>query len=118
MDMKSVAKFGVPMNRQEGWAKQHMARSRRDIVEINMICPGTEKTLHDLIMDIRGNNSKNPLFVSIDQKWNGNGFNFSFHPDKLVEASMAICSLFPHLAHPFGEEAIHQFFTPRTVIEG
>ena len=45
MDMKSVAKFRVLMNRQEGWSKQHMARSREDIVEIDMECPRSNKTL-------------------------------------------------------------------------
>ena len=106
------------MNRQEGWAKQHMARSREDIVEIDMPCKGTNKTLRDLIMEIKGNDSDSPLFASIDRKWNGVGYNFSFHPDKLIEASMTIRGLFPRLAHEFGEETIHPFFTPRAVVEG
>ena len=118
MDMKSVAKFRVLMNRQEGWSKQHMARSREDIVEIDMECPGSNKTLRDLIMSIKGNESDTPLFASVDRKSNGQGFNFSFHPDKLIEASMTIHGLFPRLAYKHGEEAIHHFFTPRAVVEG
>ena len=97
------------MNRQEGWSKQHLARSRDDIVEIDMECPGTDKTLRDLIMNIKGSDSETSLFASIDRKWNGQGFNFSFHPDKLIEASMIIRGLFPMLAHEHGEEAIHRF---------
>ena len=118
LDMNSVAKFRVLMNRQDGWAKQHLARSREDIVEIDMTCNGSDQTLRDLIMEIKGKDSDVPLFASIDRKWNGQGFNFSFHPDKLIEASMTIRGLFPRLAHEHGEEAIHKCFTPRAVVEG
>ena len=67
MDMKSVAKFRVLMNQQDGWAKQHLARSRKDIVEIDMPCNGSDRTLHDLIMDIKGMKTDTPLFASIDR---------------------------------------------------
>ena len=78
------------MHRQEGWSKQHLARLREDIVEIDMGCPGTKKTLCNLIMDIEGTDLETPLFASSDGKWNGQGFNFPFHPDKLIKASMII----------------------------
>ena len=118
MDLESVAKFRVLMNRQEGWSKQHLARSREDIVEIDMKCGGTEKTLRDLIMEINAKDSTTPLFASIDRKWNGQGFNFSFHPNKTIEASMVLRGLFPRLAHHHGEATIQPFFTPRAVAAG
>ena len=83
-----------------------------------MKCPGSDKTLRDLIMGIKGNDSELPFFASIDCKWNGQGVNFSFHPDKLIKASMTIRGLYPRLAHDYGEEVIHRFFTPRAVVEG
>ena len=118
MDLESVAKFRVLMNRQEGWSKQHVARSREDIVEIDMKCRGTDKTLRDLIMEIKAKDSDNRLFASIDRKWNGQGFNFSFHPGRMIEAGMALRGLFPRLAHYHGEEAIQSFFTPSAVTAG
>ena len=59
-----------------------------------------------------------PLFASIDKKWNGNGFNFSYHPSKHAEANATIKGLFPRLAHEYGKECIKAFFTPRAVING
>ena len=43
MDMESIAKFRVLTNRQDGWAKQHMARSRDDIIEIDRSSGNSEK---------------------------------------------------------------------------
>ena len=84
-----------------------------------MECPGTKKTLRDLIMDIKGTDSEASLFTSIDHKWNGQGYNLSLHPDKLIKAtSMMIRGLFPRLAYEHGEEVIHRFFTPCAVVEG
>ena len=118
MDIDSIGKFRVLANRQDGWAKQHMARSRDDIIEIDRSCRNMEKTLRELIMSIKGKDSKYPLFASIDQKWNGQGFNFSFHPDKAIEANMTIRGLYPRLAHEYSEENISAFFSPRAVSEG
>ena len=83
-----------------------------------MECPGKKKTLRDLIMDIKGTDLEASLFASIDRKWNGQGYNFSFHPDRLIKASMLIRGLFPRLAYEHGEEVIRCFCTPRAVVEG
>ena len=88
--MESVAKFRVLTNRQDGWSKQHLARSRDDIIEIDRRSGNCDKTLRDMIMDIKGKDCEYPLFASVDQKWNGQGFNFSFHPSKLIEANMTL----------------------------
>ena len=69
-------------------------------------------------MDIKGKDSEYPLFASIDRKWNGQGYNFLFHPSKLIEANMTIRGLYPRLAHEHGEENISAFFSPRAVAEG
>ena len=63
----------------------------------------------------KGNTS---LFTSIDKKWNGNGFNFLYHPSKHAEANATIKGLFPRLAHEYGKECIKTFFTPRAVTNG
>ena len=118
MDMESIAKFRVLTNRQDSWSKQHLARSRDDIIEIDRRSGNCDKTLRDMIMDIKGKDSEYPLFASVDRKWNGQGFNFSFHPSKLIEANMTLRGLFPRLAHEYGEENISAFFSPRAVSEG
>ena len=120
LDVNSLAKFKMLMNRQLGWSQQHQAKSRDDVIEIDTICNGTNLTLRDMIMAFefetdKGNTS---LFASIDKKWNGNGFNFSYHPSKHAEANATIKGLFPRLAHEYGEESIKAFFTPRAVING
>ena len=58
MDIDSIAKFRVLANRQDGWAKQHMARSRDDIIKIDRSCRNMEKTLRKLIMSIKGKDSE------------------------------------------------------------
>ena len=118
LDIESIAKFKVLANRQAGWVRQHMARSREDIVEIDRVCPDSQHTLRDLIMKISTKTSNLPLFASIDRKWNGVGYNFSFHPSKQEEATTAIRGLYPRLAHHFGEKTISSFFTPLAVKEG
>ena len=117
LDLDSIAKFRLLANRQDGWSKQHMARSRDDIIEIDRKC-SLDKTLRDLIMGIKAKDSKHPLFTSVDRKWNGQGYNFSFHPKKAIEANMALRGLFPRLAHEHGEANISSFFSPRAVSEG
>ena len=112
MDIDSIAKFQVLANRQDGWAKQHMARSRDDIIEIDRMCRNSDKTLRDMMMSITGKDSEYPLFSSVDRKWNGQGFNFLFHPDKVIEANMTLRGLFPRLSHEYGEENITAFFPP------
>ena len=57
-----------------------------------------------MIMNIKGKDSEYPLFASVDRKWNGQGYNFSFHPSKLIEANMTTRELYPRLAHEHGEE--------------
>ena len=61
-------------------------------------------------MSIKGKDSEYPLFASIDRKWNGQGFNFSFHPSKLIKANVTLRGLFPRLAREYGEENISAFF--------
>ena len=62
-------------------------------------------------MSIKGKDNKYPLFAAIDRKWNRQGFNFSFHPDKALEANMTIRGLYPRLAHEYVEENISAFFS-------
>ena len=95
-----------------------MARSRDDIIKINTSCQNMDKTLQELIMSIKGKDTEYLLFASIDRKWNGLGFNFSFHPDKAIEANMTIQGLYPRLAHEYGEDNISEFFSTRSVSEG
>ena len=90
MDMESIAKFRVLTNRQGRWSKQHLTRSRDDIIEIDRRSGNYDKTLRDMIMNIKGKDSEYPLFASVDRKWTGQGFNFSFHPSKLIEANMTL----------------------------
>ena len=92
MDMESIAKFRVLTNRQDGWSKQHLLRSRDDIIKIYRRSRNYDKILRDMIMNIKRKDSEYPLFkfASVDWKWNGQGFNFSFHPSKLIEANMTL----------------------------
>ena len=62
-------------------------------------------------------NKKLPLFLSIDKSWKGNGYTFSFHPDKNDEASMTIKGLYARLAYVYGEK-IHKYFTPPAIEAG
>ena len=117
LDVDSVGKFKVLANRQAGWVRQHMARSRDDIVEIDRTSNISNLTLRDMIMEITAHDNR-PLFCSIDLKWTGTGYVFSFHPNKQVEATTTLRGLFPRLAHHYGEEAIVSFFTPLGVKEG
>ena len=120
LDVNSLAKFKMLMNRQLGWSQQHQAKSRDDIIEIDTICNGTNLTLRDMIMAIPFETDVGitSLFASIDKKWNGQGFNFSYHPSKHAEANTTLKGLFPRLAYEYGEESIKAFFTPRAVKSG
>ena len=117
LDLDSIAKFRLLANRQDEWSKQHMARSQDDIIEINTKCKSLDKTLRDLIMGIKAKDSEHPLFASVDRKWNGQGYNFSFHPKKSIEANMTLRGLYPRLAYEHSKENISSFFSPRAVLE-
>jgi hypothetical protein len=62
-------------------------------------------------------NKHTPLFLSIDKSWKGNGYTFSFHPDKNDEASMTVKGLYARLAYVHGEK-IHKYFTPPAIEAG
>ena len=79
LDLDSIAKFRLLANRQDGWSKQHVARSRDDIIKIDRTCKNLDKTLRDLIMGIKAKDRAHPLFAYVDRKWNCQGYNFSFH---------------------------------------
>ena len=118
VDMGSISKFRVLTNRQDLWSKQHVAKSRDDIVEIDRVCKDQDMTLRDMIMSIKSQENDTPVFASIDKKWRGTGYNFSFHPSKSMEALMVLKGLFPRLAYEFGEENIKPFFTSKAIIIG
>jgi hypothetical protein len=63
-------------------------------------------------------NSSTPLAFSIDKKWKQQGYNFSFHPDKLEEGRRMVKGLIPILLHKYSEEQIRPFFTPRAFRSG
>jgi hypothetical protein len=110
-------------NRQAGWCKQHKAKSRDDIVAIDCPIPGEaskkQKTIRDLIMEIK-TTDKIPvqLIASVDKKWKGPGFTFSYHPARAEEAEVVIRGLYPRFAHYYGVENIKPFFTPSAIREG
>ena len=73
---------------------------RDDIAEIDRTVGETGKTLRDLIMEMETKEGQT-IFASIDRKWNGQGYNFSYHPAMQMIASTTIRGLFPRLAHYF-----------------
>ena len=82
------------------------------------MCKDQGITLRDMIMSIKSQENNTPVFASIDKKWWGTGYNFSFHPSKSTEAWMVLKGLFPRLAHEYGEDTIKSFFTSKAIISG
>ena len=95
-----------------------MARSCDNIIEIDRKCKSLDKMLGDLIMGIKTKDSEHPLFALVDRKWNGQGYNISFHPKKAIEANMTLRGLYPRLVHKNGKEKFNLFFSPKAVSEG
>ena len=77
LDVNSLAKFKMLMNRQLGWSQQHQAKSHDNVIEIDTICNGTNLTLCNMIMafEFESDDGNTSLFASINKKWNRKGFN-------------------------------------------
>jgi hypothetical protein len=121
MDVESTAKFNMLRNRQGGWCKQAKAKMRDDIVEVDHPISGLKGiTIRDLVMQFKSTtgNTDTPLFASIDKKWKGAGFNFTFHPAKAIEAEIVMRGIYPRLVHHHGETIINPFFTHTAIKNG
>ena len=116
MDLQSRQKFHQLSNRQMGWTTQYQMLSRDDIIEIDSPATDDGKTIREMIMDIKNVDGES-IFSSIDRKWNGQGYNFSYHPKFGDEGPVTIRGLYPRLHHNYGDR-INRFFTPSAVMEG
>ena len=116
LDLQSKRKAHQLANRQMGWTTQCQMLSRDDIIEIDRPIDETNTTLRDVIMAIKNINNEN-IFSSIDRKWNGQGFNFSFHPKFAEEGPITIRGLYPRIFYSHGER-VNKFFSPSAVIQG
>lgn len=116
VDIGSVAKFHTLRNRQDGWCRQHQAKTIYDIVSVDTPEPFSGKSLRDMIMEISASsgNSNAPLFAAVDASWNGDSYVVSFHPDKTAEASMVLKGLYPRLKHQYGPN-VDMFFSPNAI---
>ena len=116
MDLQSRRKFHQLSNRQMGWTTQYQMLSRDDIIEIDSPVTDDGTTIREMIMGIK-NAEGEPIFSSIDRKWNGQGYNFSYHPKFSDEGPVTIRGLYPRLHHNYGD-GINRFFAPSAVKEG
>lgn len=66
----------------------------------------------------RSGNKKTSLIFSIDKRWNGPGYIFSFHPKKYDEGKRKVRGLVPILRDMFSDEQIREYFLPRAFEQG
>ena len=120
LDTESITKFEKLLNRQAAWTKQHGGIMRDDIYAIDSVIPQTNITLRQALMQIKASSGtrETPLIYAIDRRWNRNGYNFSFHPEKYDEGCRKVKGLVSILLDSYSEEQISGFFSPRAMKEG
>ena len=96
--------------RQDNFQKQIEQCVTWDLEALDFFDLRLGRSLQDLIMKIKSRTVVGqPLFHSVDQTWNKNGYQFGFFPNVDSEARSMIMSLIPFLRHHYKESIVKCF---------
>ena len=96
--------------RQDNFQKQIERCVSWDIDALDFVDPTLGRSLRDLIMKIESRTVVGqPLFHTVDQTWDQNGYQFGFFPNVDTEARSMIMSLIPFLRHHYQESIVKWF---------
>jgi len=105
--------------RQAAFTMKIEGQTSRKVSNLDYFDSALGQSLHSLIMTIKSTAPPAiPLFHSVDPRWDGNGWVFSFLPQLTAKANACVAGLLPYLRYLVGPElhaTVEKLFTAEAV---